>query len=40
MVVWDLYNTVIPYIEEHIIIRLMMININDVTLNNNNRLIT
>jgi len=39
MVVWDLF-TVIPYIEEHGIIRFMMININEVTLNNNNRLIT
>jgi len=39
MVVWDLY-TVIPYIEVHGIIRFMMININEVTLNNDNRLIT
>ena len=40
MVVWDLCNTVIPYNEEHRIIRFMMININDVTYNNNNILIT
>jgi len=37
---WDLCNTVIPYIEEHGIIRFMMINVNDVTYNNKNRLIT
>jgi hypothetical protein len=40
MVVWDLCNTVIPYNEEHGIIRFMMININDFTYNNNNILIT
>jgi hypothetical protein len=31
MVVRDLYNTVISYIEENGIMRFMMININDVT---------
>jgi len=40
MVLWDLCNTVILYIEEHGIIRFMMINITDVTYNDNNRLIT
>jgi hypothetical protein len=40
MVVRDLYNTVIPYIEECGIIHFMMINTYDVTLNTKNILIT